>query len=255
MSFHLPLQTIIVLKIIVLAYLSIILFQSCEIQSENVDNCINPSVLMNTNIGDSIVLDLTKSIKENYNSIERQTKTEICNTVGQYSAVVKVGNDTFQLNFFTDRICQEAEDKYPVGYLTAHFQTYDILLNDFNMILFDGKVLSLDTLEMSIYKSLLKADLNNGNQAIHFNFNYDSNTKLTARYSIFRSSINAYMRFIEHLAEKPICDLSEVEINTLRKNIYPIFWFKDSKPPPPNIKNIDSILKTDYIELELKPDF
>ena len=199
-------------------------------------------------MGDSVVLNLTVSIEENYKSIEKQTKTSLCNTVGQYSAFLKVEKDTFQINFFTDRMCPEAEDNYPNGYLTADFKTYDILLNAYNNVLFDGAVISLNNLESSIYKSLLKADLNNGNQIIHFIFKYDPNSKLKSRYSIFRSSINAYLQFIEYLTANPICELNEEEVNSLRKSIYPVFWFKDSKPLPENFKNRDSILKVDDME-------
>ncbi len=236
------------MKIFNFAFLSIILIQSCGNQSEKVDKCVNPSLLLNTNMGDSVVLNLTVSIEENYKFIEKQTKTSLCNTVGQYSAFLKVEKDTFQLNFFTDKMCPESEDNYPVGYLTADFITYDILLNAYNNVLFHGEVISLDDLKTSIYKSLLKADLNNGNRIIHFIFKYDPNSKLKSRYSIFSSSINAYLQFIEHLTAKPICELNESEINSLRKNIYPVFWFKDSKPLPENFNNMDSILKIDDME-------
>ena len=168
-----------------------------------------------------------------------------CNTPSEESHPREVWVFRSVLDEMPRMVTAALDEKLWVAYDTQTGLLYRAWSGD---VLFDGAVISLDNLESSIYKSLLKADLNNGNQIIHFIFKYDPNSKLKSRYSIFRSSINAYLQFIEYLTANPICELNEEEVNSLRKSIYPVFWFKDSKPLPENFKNRDSILKVDDME-------
>ncbi len=213
---------------------------------------MTPSKILNSNLGDSIILDLTKSVEENYNSIENQTKRNICNTLGKYSAFLNIEKDTFQINFFTDRPCEKNEYDYPDEYLMAHFHIYEILLNEKDQILFDGKLSNLDTLEQSIYTRLLEDNWKKENEPIHFSLNYDLNTKLKSRNRIFSSSINAYLKIIENKYGKPICKLNNSEIDSIKHDLYPIFWFRGVKEPGIYTESIDSIINTYTEELELE---